>query len=117
MSRTYSLARLMRGITLFCMLCGLVTNFPWISLYATPTVIVCISLLGSSVRPIGVLIVSLLGAIVFFVLFSPAEFVLGTRREAFVFEFITLGVTPAIGAFLFGGAFLADEHSRRQSQP
>jgi len=126
MPRTFSLARLMLGITLFCILCGLAVNysemmFAYVLICASflPTAIVCLTLVSFSRRRKTVLILSILGA---FVPVLPGPAVMHTGPEPLtVWQAINglwpFAILPPLGALLFGGAALLNDFSSRQSTP
>jgi hypothetical protein len=109
MPRTFSLFRLMLGITAFCLLCGLAVNFPELALNCAALLVMCLpsgliylvmciysrdrlALLGASV--VGA-VVGLLAAV------GP----------------ISAFVLPALGTTLVGGSLLLDEFRLRRGKP
>src|SRR5215475_5926540 len=78
MPRTFSLARLMLGVTLFCVMCAVVAYygkdfdvFLVIALLFVPTAIVCLVVASFAKKRIIVLGFSILGAFVFSIFMPP----------------------------------------------
>lgn len=134
MPRTFSLFRLMLGITAFCVICGLAVNvasFPegplvcvLVAGLCTPAIFIWLLMLGCSTRPVKLSIVSAIGCLVGLLIFSPilvsvfspldlAD--LSKNDETKVFDVASLG--PALGVFLLGGALFLDEHRLRRGKP
>src|SRR5437762_3176804 len=122
MPRTFSLARLLLGITAFCLLCGLFANFPNEALIAVlpiPTLIVYYALLRYSRRPLlmtiaaltgallGFLYCNALGGLVFPFVIPKAAVNQEVKTCLFVYSnvvyIISVAITPALGALILGG--------------
>src|SRR3954471_8716784 len=63
MPRTFSLARLMLGITALCLLCGFAVNFPLLSAMVIPTLVAFLALRPFSRSRVQLLIYIAVGAI------------------------------------------------------
>lgn len=124
MPRTFSLQRLMIGITLFCVVCGLAWNFPQETLaYALllalfiPTVIVCQVLVSFSRARMTTLVLSLVGAAIV-VVFNQPVMLMGSPRTVWQCiepMIVPMATVPPLGALIFGGgSILADEHLFRR---
>jgi hypothetical protein len=133
--RTFSLARLLLAITLFCLLCGLAVAFPGEAFFAvivSPPVIAWLVMLPFSNRRVALSVWSFLGAFIALFLLGllPAIFdpIFFAAHESFppwlgggksflegglIVGIICLSLTSALGALLAGGAFLIVEHRRR----
>jgi hypothetical protein len=106
MSLTFSLRRLLVGVTVLCVLCALVANFPSVSLavalaipFMLPTIVVCAGLSWLSSRPLETCVFAVTGAFVGYVL-TP-----GVRAEwsdLYSFDVRTPPWLPAAGAFVLG---------------
>jgi hypothetical protein len=114
MSRTFSLGRLMLGVTAFCVLCGLVANYPqqalqcaWIGGLVAPSIVVWFVLVQFSRQRVLLAAVAGLSALAG-LFFAPADMGVGPKLSVWQ-EFLTSAVPAAIGALLLGGAVLADE--------
>jgi len=115
MSRTFSLRRLMIGVTVLCLLCALVANFPEITYQAilgagffVPTVVACAVLPWFSSRPLLTLCGAIAGAIVGWIFFS---YTIYESRSAppdwwdmYCYTFQTEAIPAATGAFVAGFA-------------
>jgi hypothetical protein len=118
MPRTFSLARLLLGITMFCAVCGVAVNYPEAALacayaggYFGPTIIVWLLLIRFSDHPVLLSVNCLVGVFVGF-LFAPSIMWPSSWWDMFVFE----AIPPALGALLLGGAALADEFVQRRRE-
>jgi hypothetical protein len=122
MSRTFSLGRLMIGVTAFCVLCGLAVNFPraalacvQLAIIFAPMAIVWTVLRSCSNERFGVTFTSFTGAAV------ASAFVAASDLDGLKLSWedhIAISMVPALGTLVFGGAFLALEtyiwHARRR---
>jgi len=118
MPRTFSLARLMLGITLFCILCALAVNyreasFAYALLFASfvPTAIVCLTLVSFSRRRKTVLFCSIIGALMIGMCCLPVQLLPPPGDPTRIWThtapmFSAMTVFPPLGALLFGGAAL-----------
>jgi hypothetical protein len=123
MPRTFSLAGLMVGVTLLCLVCGLAVNYPvgarvvalvvaLIAILIAPTVIVWLGLMRLSRHRIALTFTSVVGGMLGFVLWiGVVELSLfGSGWAA-----IGLFTVPAIGAlFLSGIMLVADVYLGRR---
>ena len=123
MSRTFSLGRLMVGVTVFCVLCGLAVNFPEVAmgcaglgLFCAPTVIVCGVLGKYSIRPSSLWTLSLLGAFVGLLLVPGFGLTWRSGWQDYVQFFLRVQIPPALGALLFGGSGLMVELRLRRGE-
>ena len=118
MSRTFSLGRLMIGVTVFCVLCGLAVNFPEVaigcavigSIVAPPAVIWLV--LSRFAKRRGSLLWNVIpGAVLGFV----AGSLLVCGCETFWIAYSKFEIPSSLGAFAFGVVGLLDERiaSRR----
>src|SRR5262245_37074449 len=114
MSRTFTLGRLMLGITAFCLVCGLAVNFPdfviggvmFLSLLAPPAVAWLV--LAGFAKWRGSLAWNVcLGAFVGFVV--TAIFSSGQPGGPWWLDYLVWIVPPTAGAFVFGTVGLFDE--------
>ena len=112
MSRTFSLGRLMVGVTVFCVLCGLAVNFPemvigWAfidSIVGPPAVIWLV--LSRFAKWRGSLLWNVsIGAVLGLVV--GALFVCGC--ETFWLAYAKIEIPSSLGAFVFGVVGLLDE--------
>jgi hypothetical protein len=118
MPRTFTLRRLLIGVTLFCVACGLAANFPqetiasvYLGSHFVPTVIVWLALSKVSRRPGWLSCCVLIGALVgfmFIALCLPIS-VGGLHRKNYLFEYLTIAIPPALGALALGWAELIDD--------
>jgi hypothetical protein len=114
MPRTFTLAGLMLGVTVFCVLCGLaVSKSETVQAYIltvaslTPAAIICLAFVSFSRRRKTVLITTLIGAYLgtFWGLplhGGPAM----TIKQAIGIVFVPMAISAAFGAVLFGVATL-----------
>jgi hypothetical protein len=109
MSRTFSLARLMIGVTVLCIVCGLAVSFPQLLLLCTPTVIVCLGLVSFSHRRAVVLVVALTGAFAILPISPAISFELFGYPHDRWERYQANAMLPALAAFLFGSAALLHE--------
>jgi hypothetical protein len=117
MSLTFSLRRLLVGVTVVCVICALVANFPKAAFavvlavpFFLPTVVVCATLPWFSLRPRGALATALAGAIIGWLL-TPTLYVnWGTSVpewwDLYSLDLQTQAWPPALGAFVLGFAWV-----------
>ena len=123
MARTYSLARLMFGVTLFCIVCGLAANFPLLAAECAviaalfmPTAIVWFVMASLSQDSNPVLSACLFGTIVGFFLGDGILMGSGMSR-GFQLDWPILSIPPAIGAAIFGSLALVAQTSPQRDEP
>jgi hypothetical protein len=116
MPRTFTLAGLMLGITVFCVLCGLAVSknekaiaYTLTIASLTPAALVCLTLVSFSRRRKTVLICSIIGATIGssfgFPIFGGGGSM--TVWQAIGPVFMPIAISSALGALLFGGVALA----------
>jgi hypothetical protein len=114
MPRTFSLARLMLGITLFCVVCGLAVNYPIAAVILAPTCLVWFGVTRIVTYRGGLTVTCLLGAgLGFFPAGLLAEHVATHHLDDWwrlPAAVVILGSGPAIGALIFSGSVLFCEH-------
>ena len=123
MSRTFSLGRLMVGVTVFCVLCGLVVNFPGV-------VILCVLVGAYSVLPAAAAWLVLAryskqrGSLLWNVIRgSFVGFMLGLLVGSdgiwgpWWLDFARVAITSSLGAFVFGSLGLLDEVLATRKDP
>jgi MFS family permease len=127
--RTFSLARLLLAISLFCILCGLTVNFPQDALTCAlaavvfgPMFFAWLAMLDYSSRPIVISIAFFVGAIIGF-LFLPVALILSARLVglpltgwAGVLAIICVPISATVGSISTGGAFLMYELRHRRGE-
>jgi len=116
MPRTFTLARLMLGITAFCILCGLLASrsetvvaYALTVLSLTPAAIVCLTLVSFSRRRKTVMTITFIGALIgqlFAGIDPPGPM---TVWEAIEPVFIPIAISSTFGALVVGGIALAIE--------
>jgi len=129
MPRTFSLARLLVAITLFCLFCGLAVNYPEASLpflqlfsLFIPFAIVCLTLVSFARNRKTVLAISTVGGLVLWLLVTPPVIHMGhpalqANWDFIVRDYLSVTIYAPLGALLFGGAALADDIlNRRESR-
>jgi len=123
MPRTYTLGRLMSGITVFCILCGLAANFPDVAAFVgavilvfAPTIVIFLILARfSRDRPsLGCLIFF---AAVFGLLLVPGVRVGGGGWTGAIFNYLFVAAFPAICALLLSLPFVLSDIWARHSHP
>lgn len=138
MPSTFSLARLLVAITLFCLLCGLAANFPDVffqslflfGFFVLPSLLAWLAMVPFSNQRVFLSLLSILGAFggncfVWVILdtFGPAIDALVLRRlfngssdlERLIFAAIVATLTlPPLCTLLMGGTFLYEELRRRR---
>jgi hypothetical protein len=135
MPRTFTLARLMLGITAFCILCGLAVNFPGEALecaafgvFFGPTIVVWLVMLRRTRQPVTLSVIAMMGAwlgllatvlLLLLVILIPLQFLISPRfflspplAASILAATSIAGVMagPAVGAYLLGRIVLRDEH-------
>ena len=128
MPRTFSLARLMLGITAFCLVCGLVVNYPELAI-ALASAIICIAAVLCPTMFITLALVNKANhrGTLIFVAFVGAVYGIAARLSLFPLWwtlnhggdafFMSLAIPPALGAFITGTAFVLIERYRRRFEP
>jgi hypothetical protein len=103
---TFSLRRLLVGVTILCALLALVANFPEpayaVALaipFFVPTFVVCAGLTGLSSLPIEAFALTFLGATVGLLLTPGVPAVLS---DVYLFNLLSMPWMPALGAFVLG---------------
>jgi hypothetical protein len=122
MSRTFTLARLMLGITAFCLVCGLAVNFPdfvigsvgILSVFAPPAIAWLVlarfaKWRGSLAWNLGV------GAFIGFI--TASIFSSGQPWGPWWLDYLLLVAPATIGAFAFGVVGLLDESIAARGGP
>jgi hypothetical protein len=125
MPRTFSLFRLMLGITAFCLLCGLAANFPEASsvvgrvvAFFGPTIVIWLLIMRRSRQWFDATIVSVIGSVVGLVVSACVVLPILFHFQAWIgvtFEFLVfaaLSVGSALGVLTLGRVGLADELRR-----
>jgi hypothetical protein len=107
---SFSLRRLMVGVTVLCVLCALIANFPEAAIalaltipFLVPTVVVCAGLPLLSSRPFSVFVATMIGAFVGRLLTPPA---IAEWSNLYSFELLSPTWLPADGAFVLGFAWV-----------
>jgi len=111
MPRTYSLARLMLAVTIFCMLCGLATRFPAVLLMCAPTTFVLVLLASLSRRPAVLSLLSFIAAAIVFVIAPALGYELFGYPHNWWERYRDDAFLPALAALLVGGTILLYEVS------
>src|SRR5438094_514998 len=117
MPRTFSLARLLLGITLFCLLCGLAVNFPEVAIalaWATiataavlcPTMCITLVLVHMANHRGSLIFIAFVGAVYGIaarLTLFPLWWTLNYGGNVF---YLSLATPPALGAFITGTALV-----------
>jgi len=120
----------MLGVTVFGLICGVAVKYPEESLAIfllassmMPTAGVVLMLVSFSRHRMITLMISCLGAVLLGGCCAPARHHMGpgpkTVWEAVRPDLLPMAIFPPLGALLFGGAILLDEHfeQRRKADP
>ena len=103
---TFSLRRLLVGVSVLCAILALVANFPEVAIslalaipFFVPTIVVCSGLSWLSSRPIPTFATTFVGAFVGLLL-TPG--VIAEWSDLYSFDLLSPPWLPAVGAFVLG---------------
>jgi len=113
MPRTFTLARLMLGVSLFCILCGCAVNFPFalspeFAVLLAPAIGITLILSFFSKHRGVLILIAFVGALYGIAAYPAIGPLLRwfESNSGLMVQYLALAAPPAIGATVAGGSFL-----------